>query len=200
MKQEDFIEQLIKFAEGEIDFNIFWNEYQNNVEYKKSFEVKLGDKFRCFGKGTVNEHLMIYSPDTSMGKAVIHSDICRYLEYNGYVFNKSTKYHDELQFRRDIQPSYINIEDEKFLNQIISELPNDLSKTNQKKWLKDKIKNIFKYDSKPPKWIQNPEWPIIDGKVLVFKSQTKEQKNDERIFYTFYNPETKEEKVVIQFY
>jgi hypothetical protein len=59
---------------------------------------------------------------------------------------------------------------------------------------------MFKYDSKPPKWIQDPEWPIIDGKPFVFKSQTKDRKNDERVFYTFYNPETKEERVIIQFY
>ncbi len=59
---------------------------------------------------------------------------------------------------------------------------------------------MFKYDTKPPRWIQDPEWPIIDGKPLIFKSQTKEKLDDERVYYTFYNPETKEEQIVCQFY
>lgn len=200
MNKEKIIQELINFAEGRTTFDDFWNEYQNNKEYKKLFEIKIGKKFRCFGKGTINEHLLIYSHDTRMGKAVIHSDVCLYLEYFGFTFKKYPRYHDDLQFSIDIQPSYAYIEDEDFLNKIIVEAPKDLSKTNQKKWLKEKIKSLFRYDNKPPRWIQDPEWPIVDGKPLVFKSQTKENINDERVYYTFYNPETQEEKVIIQFY
>ncbi len=200
MNKEQLVLELIKFAEGDTDFTTFWNNYQKNKEYNKIFEVKLGDKFRCFGKGTVNEHFAIYSPSTSMGKAVIHSDVCRYLEYHGYSFIKYSKYHDDLQFRIDIQPKYIYIDDEEFLNKIIADAPKELSKAKQKLWLKEKIKDLFKYDSKPPRWIQDPEWPIVDGKPLVFRNQTKEKSNDERVYYIFYNLETKEETKVMQFY
>ena len=200
MNKEKIIQELIEFAEGRMDFDTFWNNYKNNQDYKKLFEVKLGERFGCFRNKTVNEHLLIFNPNSYRGKTIIHNDVCRYLEFYGYAFNKYQKYQNDLQFLCDIQPSYVYIEDEEFLNNIINQAPKELSKTKKKLWIKNKIKEMFKYDTKPPRWIQDPEWPIIDGKPLIFKSQTKEKLDDERVYYTFYNPETKEEQIVCQFY
>ena len=48
--------------------------------------------------------------------------------------------------------------------------------------------------------IQSPEWPIVNGKPLVFRGQSKEKKYDERVFYYFYDPDTGEETVIEQMY
>ena len=92
------------------------------------------------------------------------------------------------------------IEDDEILNKYINEAPEGLKKTEKKKWIKNRVKQDFKYDKTPPRWVQDPEWPIVDGSPLVFKKQSKMTLEDERVFYTFYHPETKEETVVIQFY
>jgi hypothetical protein len=60
---------------------------------------------------------------------------------------------------------------------------------------------MFIYTDKPPRWMQNPEWPIVDGKPLIFKYQSNDVKDYSvsKIDYYFYNPENGEEVVVEQF-
>ena len=75
------------------------------------------------------------------------------------------------------------------LNKYINEAPKGLNKTETKKWIKNKIKQDFKYDKTPPRWVQDPEWPIVNGVPLIFKNQSKMTLDDERVYYTFYHPQ-----------
>jgi len=200
MNRNMVIQDLIKFIEGEIDFNDFWKNYLSNSSYKAIFDINLGDKFKHSWKGTVCDYINLFNVKTSRGRLSIFGAAKQFLIVNGYEIRPTEFYSKEFSFKLSIQPSYVSIEDEDFLNQIIESAPNDLTKTNQKKWIKDKIKSLFLFDKKPPKWIQEPEWPLEDGKPLVFMKQTKELLNDERVFYTFYNPESKKETIVTQFY
>ncbi len=201
MNKEKIIKELIDFVEGRMSFKEFQQNYETNKDYFMLLEdTKPNDDYQYQIDKTINQCLKYYKWSTALGQNVVHAYIVRYLEYYDFKIQPTKKYQDKVNFMSQIQPSYVCIEDEAFLNKIIEEAPKDISKTMQKKWLKNRIKSIFRYDNKPPKWIQDPEWPIIDGKPLVFKSQTKEKIDDERVYYTFYNPETKEEKVIIQFY
>ncbi|MBN6148805.1 hypothetical protein JR065_00500 [Xanthomonas sp. AmX2] len=38
-------------------------------------------------------------------------------------------------------------------------------------WLKETIKSDFRSLKKPPRWLQEPAWPIRDGKPMVFLGQ-----------------------------
>lgn len=67
---------------------------------------------------------------------------------------------------------------------------------------KEHIEEDFKYIDYKPEWLQNPDWPVIEGAIYIFKSQT--MKLDEMpdnigsIEYIFINPTTKEELKIIQ--
>jgi len=100
----------------------------------------------------------------------------------------------------EIQPDWLDIRDENFLLSILNAAPENLIQTKKIRFCKDKIKELFRYDSKPPKWIQSPEWPIVNGQPLVFKKQSKETLDDERVYYYFYHPTTKEETIITQFF
>lgn len=201
MNKEKVINELIEFVEGRMSFKEFQQNYETNKDYYKLLEdVKPNDDFQYQKNKSINQCLKFYKWSTALGKNVVHSYIVRYLKYYNFEIHPTEEYLDKLKFISEIQPSYVDIEDEEFLNKIIEETPKEISKTNQKKWLKDRIRSIFRYDNKPPRWIQDPEWPIVNGTPLVFKGQTKEKKDDERVYYYFYNPDTKEEKVIIQFY
>ena len=201
MNKEKVINELIEFVEGRMSFKEFQQNYEANKDYYKLLEdVKPNDDFQYQKNKSINQCLKFYKWSTALGKNVVHSYIVRYLKYYNFEIQPTEEYLDKLKFISEIQPSYVDIEDEEFLNKIIEETPKEIFKTNQKKWLKDRIRSIFRYDSKPPRWIQDPEWPIVNGTPLVFKGQTKEKKDDERVYYYFYNPDTKEEKVIIQFY
>ena len=75
-----------------------------------------------------------------------------------------------------------------------------MSKTKRVAWGKARIKELFKYDKTYPRWIQYPEWPIVNGKPLVFSHQKKAGKGDERVYYYFYDPDTKKETAITQMY
>lgn len=201
MDKNTIIKEFVDFVEGRMAFGTFQKNYETNPDYFKILDDdKPNEKF-VYQKGkTLNQCLQIYKWSTVLGRLSVHSYIVRYLTYYNIPIKPTSHYLDERKFRIDVQPSYVSIDDEDFFNSIVALIPIELTTTQKKKWLKEKIKSLFKCDDKPPRWIQDPEWPIIDGKPLVFKRQTKELKNDERVYYTFYNTETGKETVVMQSY
>src|SRR5262249_116361 len=58
-------------------------------------------------------------------------------------------------------PNYLDPPDDFMTKKIIPSDPS-LSDAQKKKLIKDRLKEYFKYVDKPPKWIQNPAWPIRD--------------------------------------
>ena len=199
MTKEDLIKELIDFVEGKTDITLF---YENLIcgKYDALLGIYMGDKAMMFGSGTVLEFLIKEGIETAYNRCAFFNGVKVFLHYEGYSYLPTKKYQREWDFTIDIQPSYVLIEDDEILNKYINEAPEELNKTEKKKWIKNRIKQDFKYDKSPPRWVQDPEWPIIDGVPLVFKKQSKMTLEDERVFYTFYHPETKEETIIIQFY
>ena len=201
MEKEKIIREFVDFVEGTMDFETFWHNYQNNKDYYNLLDDKKpGMKYPKLKNQTINQNISIFSPNTSYGKAQICHDIFLFLQFYGISAEETQVYVKSFKFLMSIQPSYILVEDEYFLNKIITQAPEGLKKSEKNKWIKNRIKEMFKYDVKPPRWIQDPEWPIINGKPLVFKSQTRQRIEDERVFYTFYDPDTLEETIITQFY
>lgn len=199
MAKEELIKELIDFVEGRTDIKNFYSLFILG-RYDKLFNVYIGEKARMFGKSSVLEWLKKYGIHTSRARSCFMRGVSLYLFCNGYEYIATNKYHEEWSYKVDIQPSYINIEDDELLNKYINEAPKGLNKTETKKWIKNRIKQDFKYEKTPPRWVQDPEWPIIDGVPLIFKKQSKMTLEDERVYYTFYHPQTLEETIVVQFY
>lgn len=199
MNNDILIKELIDFVEGKKDINFFYSQLISG-RYDKLLNVYIGDKIRMYGKNTVLESLKLCGIKTSHARYGFWHAIEAFLFYEGLKFEPSKKYKEEWYYKVDIQPSYVNIEDDELLNKYINEAPKGLNKTETKKWIKNRIKQDFKYDKTPPRWVQDPEWPIIDGVPFVFKKQSKITLEDERVYYTFYHPQTQEEIIVIQFY
>ena len=75
--------------------------------------------------------------------------------------------------------------------EIIDKAPEELNEKDKKKWIKQRIKETFKYEKKPPEFAQEGVWPQDeDGNFLVFR---KQKQKGELVTYTFVNPKTKEE-------
>ena len=203
INKEELEQELLDFVEGRMDFDTFWQNFLSK-KYEPCLKIKIGyiKRFSFLDDGSFSDNLAFFIKNTKVfyAKSRICDVISYYLEYRQIPFKITTKYSDEMKLMAAIQPSYIDVEDTDFLNSIIQQAPEGLKKVEKKKWLKEKIKSMFKYDIKPPRWIQFPEWPIVNGKPLVFKSQTRLLKNDERVFYTFYDPDTLEETVIMQFF
>lgn len=199
MAKEELIKELIDFVEGKIEINVIYEDLLKG-KFNCLFDVYLGDKIGMYGKSSVLESLKKCGINNARARYAFWHGIEAYLFFYQYPYNPSKKLYEEWSYKVDIQPSYINIEDDELLNKYINEAPKGLNKTETKKWIKNRIKQDFKYEKTPPRWVQDPEWPIIDGVPLIFKKQSKMTLEDERVYYTFYHPQTLEETIVVQFY
>lgn len=79
-----------------------------------------------------------------------------------------------------------------------------LSDAQKKKLIKERLKEYFRCLDKPPKWIQDPDWPIRDGKPLVFVGQipidASDLFHDKGAAYLFFDPADGSFETVAQFY
>lgn len=133
MNKEKVINELIEFVEGRMSFKEFQQNYETNKDYYKLLEdVKPNDDFQYQKNKSINQCLKFYKWSTALGKNVVHSYIVRYLKYYNFEIQPTEEYLDKFKFISEIQPSYVDIEDEEFLNKIIEETPKEISKTNQK--------------------------------------------------------------------
>jgi hypothetical protein len=91
-----------------------------------------------------------------------------------------------------------------FMTEKVVPLDSDLSDAKKTKLIKERLKEYFKYVDKPPKWIQSPDWPIRDGKPLIFVGQLSidapELFHDKGAAYLFYDPAKEGFETVAQFY
>lgn len=125
--------------------------------------------------------------------------LVKLLQDNKVDFTPIVRYEQDYNFLLSIQPSWLDINNDDVFQKVIEEIPNNLSKTQQIKLGKEKVKTLFKYDKTYPRWVQSPEWPIVNGKPLVFSHQKKVKGDDCHTYYYFYDEKTKEQTIVEQF-
>lgn len=91
---------------------------------------------------------------------------------------------------------------EEYFKTIIDEY-GDLEKKEMKEKIRDRVKNEFIALRKRPSWVQNPEWPIHNGKPMIFIGQLTKGYNTlgisfDMVFYVFYDPKDGCVKTIIQ--
>ncbi len=208
-KKEEYIQVMKEYVEGKININEIKKLIEHNETFIELLKTRFDFEYIAYKDCDYNiynylikECPLEYNWDTIEIRVVVYYEFERYLKWFNIPYDASyTKYMDDRHYVQDIQPSWLDINDTYgIFDKIIEEAPKDISKTKKIAYGKAKLKELFKYDKTYPRWIQAPEWPIINGKPLVFSHQSKEKKDDERVYYYFYDPDTKEETVVMQMY
>ncbi len=112
-------------------------------------------------------------------------------------------YKDVCDLLATVQPSWLDL-DAGWISRHLLIDAGEMNKPALKKWLKERLLQLFRYAKRPPSWIQNPAWPIVDDRPLFFlgqiKLETPEFFHDDGAVYVFFNPATKETVNVIQTY
>ena len=199
---KEAIQIITEFVEGKMPIFDFKNQFDTNPLIKKNLDIDPNRPNNIeFGYNLVS-FLEQEDINTISGAYGIHILLHQFLLRNGYSCVPIQTYSNKHLFLLKIQPSWLDISDEEFLKiNIIDKIPLELkTETKKIKWCKEKIKELFKYEKTPPRWIQDPEWPIINGKPLIFRKQSKETKDDERVQFYFYDPDTKKEVIIEQIY
>lgn len=146
------------------------------------------------------------------------SKLGRYLNIHGYFSRVLTAAFPEEEivvdktlsekfgFMLDACPEYIGgPEVDALLDDLLSEIPQELSKTKRAKLYKDKVKATFHIAGNQfPRWVQDAEWPLSPtGKPMRFVEQNREKgKAYSMTLYThfiFEDVDTGERRVIDQF-
>lgn len=202
MKSEKLL-IILDFAEGRITAEQFWEIWKADEKLR---ELIINCPNRPDESGIDFNPVVLHKKNLKINSyrdsSGLYTMAKKYLLRNKIEFASNTFYNDRYTFLIKIQPDWLDLDfnNEEFLINLVNNAPKELSESQKIKWCQDKLKDLFKYDSRPPRWIQSPEWPIINGKPLVFKGQSKERKESELVKFFFYNPETGEETVVEQYY
>ena len=199
--QEQAIQYMRDFIEGRVSTEDFWTTYKSSEllqellinDEKRPIEVRDCD----FAPKNLLKAIDI---SKLQHKYQLWEAVWGYFHFREEKLKSKNSDAEKYLNLQKMLPAWLDIREEDLLLGIYNSAPNNLTKADKLNYCKDKVKEIFKFDNKPPRWVQNPEWPIVNGKPLVFRNQSKEAPDDQRVFFYFYNPDTKEETIIEQLY
>jgi hypothetical protein len=64
-----------------------------------------------------------------------------------------------------------SLESEAFFRVLLAGYSGDPNPSEVTAWLEKEVSQHFVAIAERPRWIQNPEWPLVNGKPLVFAGQ-----------------------------
>lgn len=163
-----------------------WDETENTVvqrPYRISDVLKDHESIQSGGpRGSVSYRYVVHKEITNLLKEA-------FPELN-LIPDHSLK--DDFDLCLDACPQYIGgveIAKANIIGALLSTIPNTLSKANRKKEAKLKILEAFHIEGKKyPKWKQEPEWPVYNGKPMKFVRT--EKVNSEVSIHYFVDVET----------
>lgn len=160
------IKIMTNFAEGKISVYEFWHEYNNNSVLKDIInnDEKLPIRNKPFLYDNLNINNIIHRCE--IFRVVKVYFLRRNMELNFYN-------HDSLLYSEllEIIPTYIDIN--QYLVDNIKNIQLDVETKEMKAYIKKFVKENYQYMKYPPRWLQSPEWPIVDGKPARFIKQNK---------------------------
>lgn len=205
--KKDF-QPILDYVEGRMSITEFQRLFNTDRSLRKILKTRICTTWYIYLKDYHYNLLELFennydyknkSWDTIVNRAGIQGYLILFLDDLHIEYKKYEKYDDDYEFLLKIQPDWIDCNYDNILQSVIDSIPKDLPKTKRIALGKEKIKALFKYDKTYPRWVQGAEWPIVNGKPLVFSHQEKAKGGDIRTYYYFYDEDTKEETVIEQF-
>ena len=197
MTKNEIIEVIKQFVEGKFSIREFEQYAKHDSDFRtfsESIRIIVNQKYK-----SVVELIDHENWNSVYGQMNI------YLEYRMFIrqIDKSVVpvnyYIQRAQELGDIYPDWLSDDASEWVDKnIVDKVPENLNESQKKKWIKQKIKETFKYVKEPPEWAQSGEWPQDeDGNFLTFVRQTED---GDLVTYTFRNDKTKEEVEVEEYY
>lgn len=110
---------------------------------------------------------------------------------------------EKFDFLLDACPSYIGgeeVAESGILERLYERIPKGLGKSAQKKWFREEVKKLFLIEDKHyPCWLQEPEWPMSDGKPMKYISSKKRWGGEGRE-YLFEDTHTHRTRTIMQIF
>lgn len=215
---------VIDFVEGRVKIELFLEELdRNNALYEWIQSIVPKGKIGYYDvkknpEGSISQevgpydirkmiHFLRYGKGaTPLGRIYnIHSEVSRLVL--GAFPNENIQVDQSIKnkfiFLLDVCPNYIGgneVEQAGILEELYNNLPENASKTKRIKLFSTELKKMFHVEKNHyPRWIQEAEWPILNGKPMQFLYQKQIEKTTMFTQYYFEDADTKERRIVEQF-
>lgn len=193
MKKSEALELIKNFVEGKLDINKFKDVCLYNQEFRQQIKdcqnMNIGKQYNY----EILKMLDSANWQNFSQQNKIHLIFLFYLVDNNIRdFNETETYLQKARFYSDLIPDWLSDDAMTYVDEeIIEKAPENLSDKDKKKWIKQRIKETFRYEKKPPEFAQEGVWPRDeDGNFLVFR---KQKEKGDLVTYIFVNPKTKQE-------
>lgn len=202
-KYQPQIDVLIGFAEGRLDVPAL-DTGLGTREMRSLLKVFM-DR-RDIVRPDYLQRLLEEDRDELRGLVNIEGTVEEFLEVAEVPCRAAQRYGTAFSLFLAAVPRFVDPPLEFVTERIISFetiLDGTMSPNAKKKLIRERIKEQFRYVDKPPRWVQDPDWPIQDGKPLLFVGQipidASELFHDRGAAYVFYNPDKGCFETVAQF-
>lgn len=200
MEKSEALNIIKDFVEGTIDIKKFEDICKHNQEFRaviKGYneDMNIGKKYDFEIVNMIDGCNWEYIPQ----QYNIFSIFLTYLLINNVKDIYETDYYDNrLMSYDDYIPEWLSDDAMTYAEEeIVQKAPKELTEAQRKKWIKNKIKETFKYEKRPPEFAQEGIWPQDEeGNYLIF---VKQKENGDKVTYKFKNPKTKEEVEVFEY-
>ena len=189
---KDFIEEKITFE-----------EFEKICKFDNDFRAFLIKYKNIYLKNLVNYSFLAmidkYNWNSILKREDIYESFHWLLVECNVKFARSDRYYNAAQKIYNLLPSWLSDDASDYVDvHFLENMPEGMTQAQKKAWLKERIKETFKYEKRPPNWAQGGEWPRMpDGRFMTFRSQ---KSDGDLEIYTFVNPDTGEEVKVEEYY
>jgi hypothetical protein len=164
------LDLLVQFVEFKISFEEFWYHYVSNEELCKLF-LKFDHKlFYYRGFYSNFDKLRLINVDRIIMKKQIYKMFTQLLDLYGKKYNDNY-FDSDFYLIDNMQQDWVNIHNDELISKLLMKVSSSMSVDEKNKAIYEEICKMFKFKKMKPKWLQSPEWPVVNGEPLVFVEQ-----------------------------
>ena len=192
-EEREIILFMFRYAEGKLSNKDILKVIKenwgvvNNIFVNRKIPESINNYEIAFLKKMIKNKNIFFSQKTELYRIIL--GYFRRQNIKGNYYNKDN---EMLNLIFSAFPEWV------YLLQIIEkEMPKDLDKDEELVWCKKKVLSLYQYDTIPPDWIQDANWPIYNGVPMKFTHQLE---HGEQVVYYFIDIESGYKKSIIQTY
>lgn len=152
---------ILDYVEGRMSITEFQFLFETDKSLQRTLKLPMDKKYtgsRDYNYNIFNFLKGYYSYKNKSWNCISLRDrvqeiLCVFLDNQQISYKRYPLYMEEYRFLLQIQPDYIDCQDDSILQPIIDSIPKDLSKTKRIAMGKEKVKALFKYDKTYPRFL-----------------------------------------------
>lgn len=161
------VQDIIDFCEGSLLPDAFHAELMK-PDAEKLFEDSPPIPPYAKSSGMVYYYLIEQDYNNIGNLLNVQNCLVQFLQKKGVSVSPSEDFDKLYNITLKAQPSWLSAPQDYLSFLLKGKKGSDAEKIN---YLKEQLLSNFQYMKKPPRWVQAPAWPIIDGNPLFFVGQ-----------------------------